>query len=140
MTGYRSGFIAASPEVIAALRSYRATAGTAPQEFVQRASIVAWNDEEHVARTRASYARKRALLLPLLERKGLRVVASTATMYLWVAVDEPAESFATRLLEAGVVVTPGTYFGPSGEGYVRFALVPTIEECEQAVEIVEELL
>jgi succinyldiaminopimelate transaminase len=140
MTGYRSGFIAASPEVIAALRDYRATAGTAPQEFVQLASIVAWDDEEHVARTRASYARKRMLLLPLLERKGLRVVASTATMYLWVAVDEPAESFATRLLEAGVVVTPGTYFGPSGEGYVRLALVPTPEECEQAVQILEEVL
>jgi acetylornithine aminotransferase len=140
MTGYRSGFVAASPEVIAALRSYRATAGTAPQEFVQRASIVAWDDEEHVVRTRASYARKRALLLPLLERKGLRVVASTATMYLWVAVDEPAESFATRLLEAGVVVTPGTYFGPSGEGYVRLALVPTLEECDQAVQILEGVL
>ncbi len=140
MTGYRSGFIAAPANVIAALRSYRATAGTAPQDFVQRASIVAWDDDEHVVRTRASYARKRELLLPLLERKGLRIVASTATMYLWVALEEPAEAFATRLLDAGVVVTPGTYFGPSGEGYVRLALVPTLEECERAVAILEEVL
>src|SRR5919205_140885 len=48
MTGYRSGFVATSPEVIAALKSYRPNAGTAPQEFVQRASVVAWDDERHV--------------------------------------------------------------------------------------------
>src|SRR5207247_10088657 len=50
MTGYRSGFVAAEAEVIAALRKFRPTVGTAPQEFVQRASIVAWNDEAHVER------------------------------------------------------------------------------------------
>jgi len=44
MTGYRSGFVAAPPEVISALKAYRPTVGTAPQEFVQRASVVAWND------------------------------------------------------------------------------------------------
>jgi N-succinyldiaminopimelate aminotransferase len=140
MTGYRSGFMVAAPETITALRSFRATAGTAPQEFVQRASIVAWNDEAHVERTRAAYARKRELLLPVLARKGLRVVASTATMYLWVAVEEPAEQLAARLLEHGVLITPGTFFGPSGEGYVRIALVPTEEECRAAAGILEEAL
>jgi len=140
MTGYRSGFIAAPEELVTALRSFRATAGTAPQEFVQRASIVAWSDEEHVERTRAAYRRKRELLLPVLVGKGLRVVASTATMYLWVAVDEPAEELSARLLEHGVLVTPGTFFGPSGEGYVRFALVPTEEECREAAAVLEEVL
>jgi acetylornithine aminotransferase len=140
MTGYRSGFVAAAPELIAALRSFRATAGTAPQEFVQHASIVAWSDEEHVGRTREAYRRKRELLLPVLESKRLRVVASTATMYLWVAVDEPAEELAGRLLDHGVLVTPGTFFGPSGEGYVRFALVPTEDECREAAAVLEEVL
>ena len=61
-------------------------------------------------------------------------------MYLWVAVPDggPSEAFATRLLEHGIVVSPGTFFGPSGEGYVRFALVPTLEECERAAEILQE--
>ena len=140
MTGYRCGFVAAAPELIAALRSFRATAGTAPQEFVQRASIVAWSDEQHVERTRAAYRRKRELLLPVLRSKGLRVVASAATMYLWVAVDEPAEELAGRLLEHGLLVTPGTFFGPSGEGYVRLALVPTEDECREAAAILVEVL
>src|SRR5919201_1437568 len=50
MTGYRSGFVAADPELIDALKQFRPSVGTAPQEFVQRASVVAWNDEEHVER------------------------------------------------------------------------------------------
>ena len=56
MTGYRSGFVAGDPELIAALKQFRPNVGTAPQEFVQRASVVAWGDEEHVERARAAYA------------------------------------------------------------------------------------
>jgi succinyldiaminopimelate transaminase len=140
MTGYRSGFVAAAPETIAALRAYRPNAGTAPPEFVQRASIVAWDDEAHVERARAAYRRKRELLLPVLARKNLRVAGSVAGMYLWVAVEEPAEELCARLLEHGIVAVPGTYLGVSGEGYVRFALVPTEDECRRAVEILEEAL
>jgi len=142
MTGYRSGFVAAPPEVIAALKSYRPTVGTAPQEFVQRASVVAWSDERHVEETRARYRAKRDVLMPVLAAAGWEVVASEATMYLWVAVPtgEAAEAVALRLLEHGVIVSPGTFFGPSGEGYIRFALVPTLEECERAASILKEQL
>ncbi len=111
MTGYRSGFVAAPPEVIAALKAYRPTVGTAPQEFVQRASVVAWNDERHVEETRERYRAKRDVLLPVLERKGWEVVASDATMYLWVAVpDEDAvdgrAARARRARLAGLVLRP----------------------------------
>ncbi|HKP17681.1 MAG TPA: aminotransferase class I/II-fold pyridoxal phosphate-dependent enzyme [Gaiellaceae bacterium] len=142
MTGYRSGFIAAAPDVVAALKTYRPSTGAAPQEFVQRASIVAWSDEEHVARTREAYRRKRDVLLPVLARKGWRVAASVATMYLWVEVPngEPSESAAERLLAHGVVVAPGAYLGDAGEGYVRLALVPTLAECERAAAILAEVL
>ena len=142
MTGYRSGFVAASPELVSALKTYRPSTGAAPQEFVQRASIVAWNDEELVSRTREAYRRKREVFLPVLERKGWRVAASEATMYLWVEVPggESSESAAERLLAHGVVVAPGAYLGDAGEGYVRLALVPTLAECERAAGILEEIL
>jgi acetylornithine aminotransferase len=142
MTGYRSGFVAAPPEVIAALKAYRPTVGTAPQEFVQRASVVAWGDERHVEETRARYRAKRDVLMPVLAARGWEVVASEATMYLWVAIPsgETGEEVALRLLEHGVIVSPGTFFGPSGEGYVRFALVPTLDECERAAAILAEHL
>jgi succinyldiaminopimelate transaminase len=142
MTGYRSGFVAGPDWVIAALRAYRPTVGTAPQEFVQRASVVAWNDEEHVQRARDVYRRKREILLAALGRSGRRVAGSYATMYLWVEVPpgESSEAYAERLLEHGIVVAPGSYLGESGEGYVRIALVPTVEECERAAEILEQVL
>lgn len=142
MTGYRSGFIAAERELIAALKQFRPSVGTAPQEFVQRASIVAWNDEEHVERTRAAYRRKREALIPTLERKGIRSVGGAATMYLWLEVPggEPSEAFAARLLEHGLIVSPGTFFGPAGEGYWRLALVPTEDECRRAATILEDAL
>jgi succinyldiaminopimelate transaminase len=142
MTGYRSGFVAGPAALIAALKQYRPTVGTAPQEFVQRASVVAWGDEEHVERTRAVYARKRELLLPVLERKGIRVAGSEATMYLWLEVPagESSEGLAERLLEHGLIVSPGTFFGPSGDGYWRLALVPSEAECARAAAILAEAL
>jgi acetylornithine aminotransferase len=142
MTGYRSGFVAAPPDVVAALRAYRPTVGTAPQEFVQLASVVAWNDEDHVARTRDTYRRKRELLVPVLERKGYRIAGGAATMYLWVELpaEVGAETLAQRLLEHGIVVSPGTFFGPSGHGYIRIALVPSEDECRRAVDILDEVL
>jgi acetylornithine aminotransferase len=142
MTGFRSGFVAGDPALIDGLRRYRPNIGTAPQEFVQRASAVAWDSEEHVQRARESYARKRAILLDVLARAGLRDAGGPATMYLWIAVpgDETSEGHAARLLDRGVLVTPGSYLGPSGEGYVRYALVPTVEECARAATILEDAL
>jgi len=142
MTGYRSGFVAAEAQLISALKQFRPSVGTAPQEFVQRASVVAWNDEGHVERTREVYRRKREAVLPTLRRKGVRVAGGAATMYLWLEVPggERSESFAARLLEHGLIVSPGTFFGPAGEGYWRLALVPTEEECRRAAGILEDVL
>jgi succinyldiaminopimelate transaminase len=142
MTGYRSGFVAGDPSLVRALKAFRPTVGTAPQEFVQRASVVAWGDEAHVERTRALYGRKRELFLELFRRKGVRVAGSEATMYLWLEVPggETSEAFAERLLERGVLVAPGSYLGAAGEGYFRLALVPSEEECARAVAILEDVL
>jgi acetylornithine aminotransferase len=137
MTGYRSGFLAGDPELIGALRRLRPSVGVTPQEFIQRASVVAWNDEGHVEETRAAYARKRKLFFDLFASRGIRVAGSVATFYLWVAVPDGVSSldWSLRLLaDADVIVAPGSFFGPDGEGYVRMAMVPTLDECERAVE------
>jgi acetylornithine aminotransferase len=143
MTGYRSGFVAGPADVISALKEFRPTVGTAPQEFVQRAAIAAWSDEEHVERARDAYRRKREIVLDAFERRGWRLAeGSRATMYLWLEVPggESSEACAERLLRHGVVVAPGAYLGAAGEGYVRVALVPTEEECRRAAAILEGVL
>jgi succinyldiaminopimelate transaminase len=135
MPGYRSGFAAGDPALVAALRRYRPNVGVAPQTFVQRAAIAAWGDEEHVVETRARYAAKRDALLPALRATGMEPAGGDATFFLWLRVSEDAEAFALALLEEhGIVVAPGPFFGPGGAGHVRLALVPTIERCREAGE------
>jgi acetylornithine aminotransferase len=140
MTGMRCGFVCAPRDVADALRAFRPSIGTAPQEFVQWAGVAALSDEAHVEEVRAVYRRKRDALLPLLEAKGLRVAGGDATFFLWLAVEGSSEAFARRLLDAGILVAPGSFFGADGEGCVRMALVPTQAECERAASILEEVL
>jgi succinyldiaminopimelate transaminase len=134
MPGYRSGFVAGDPEVIAALKRYRPNVGVAPPEFVQRAAAAAWGDEAHVERVRAGYRAKRDVLLPALEARGMRHAGGDATFFLWlVGGDHEA------LLDRGLVLAPGGYFGPAGEGYLRLALVPTLAECERAAALLVDM-
>ena len=98
MPGYRSGFVAGDPELIALLKRYRPNVGVAPQEFVQRAAIAAWGDEAHVEQVRATYRAKRELLLGVLEAGGLRSAGGDATFFLWLDAGPDADALAARLL------------------------------------------
>jgi len=134
MTGYRSGFIAGDPRMIAALRRFRPNVGVATPDFVQAAAIAAWNDDAHAGEQRARYAAKRALFLDCFARRGWRVEASEATFYLWLAAPGGDDiAFVERLLRIGLVTLPGSYLGEAGAGFVRFALVPTLAGCREAV-------
>jgi acetylornithine aminotransferase len=134
MTGYRSGFIAGDPDLVATLRRLRAHPGVASAEFVAPAAVAAWNEDAHAAERREIFRAKRDRFLRFFAEHGLQADASEATLYLWVKVPagETSGGYARRLLEEGIVVAPGTAFG-AGEGYVRVALVPTLAECEEAV-------
>jgi succinyldiaminopimelate transaminase len=135
MTGYRSGAIVGDAAAIRVLADLRSSVGVASPEFIQAAATVAWGDDEHVAQRRSVFAQKRSTLRTPFEEAGIEVVGSDAGIYLWVVVDDDAVA-AKRLLEEGVVVSPGRVFGPGGEGHLRFALVPTVEECAAAAEVV----
>ncbi len=139
MTGYRSGAIVGDPAAIAAMRTLRSTTGTIPPEFVQAAAVAAWGDDEHVARRRAVFTAKRRVLRSAFADLGMEVVASTAGLYLWVRVGDDL-AVTDRLLEAGIVVAPGRFFGPGGEGFLRLALVPTVAECRDAADLLRQVL
>jgi succinyldiaminopimelate transaminase len=134
MTGYRSAAIVGDARAITALRSLRTSTGTASPEFVQSAAVAAWADDDHVAERRRIFGSKRVLLRAAFEDLGYPVVASRAGLYLWVKVHDDV-AIAARLLQGGVLVSPGRAFGPGGEGHIRLALVPTLEESEHAVEV-----
>jgi len=151
MTGYRSGAIVGDPALVATLRRLREDTGTASPDFVQAAAVAAWSDDAHVAERRAVFAAKRAVVLEGLAAAGIAWSGSTAGLYVWARVPESGErgtdrdgtdhdgtgddvAYARRLLDAGVVVTPGRAFGPGGEGWFRLALVPDLDGCRAAVE------
>ena len=134
MSGYRSGFIAGDPRLIAALRRLRPNVGVATPDFVQAAAIAAWSDDTHAADQRARYAAKRELLLGYFARRGWRVEASEATFYLWLAAPGGDDvAFVERLLRIGLTMLPGSFLGAAGAGFVRVALVPTLAGCREAV-------
>ena len=132
--------MAGDPELIALLKRYRPNVGVAPQAFVQRAAAAAWRDEAHVEDVRAGYRAKRDVLLPVLEARGLRNAGGDATFFLWLDAGPGAELLADRLLHEGIVLVPGSFFGPAGTGYLRLALVPTLAGCERAAERLDHLL
>ncbi|MFY9342474.1 MAG: aminotransferase class I/II-fold pyridoxal phosphate-dependent enzyme [Planctomycetota bacterium] len=137
MTGYRSGFVAGDPALIATYRRFRASMGVAPQEFVQAAATVAWTDDKHVAGRVAVFADKRRVLLELCRQRGLKVHGSQCGLYLWLEVppDTDGLGYAQRCREVGIVVAPGSFFGRGQERFVRLALVPTVDECRKAAAI-----
>jgi succinyldiaminopimelate transaminase len=139
MTGYRSGAIVGDADAIAALKALRSTTGTASPEFVQAAAVAAWSDDEHAAERRSIFAEKRRILRAAFHDLGAPVAASHAGLYLWVRVGDDL-AVTDRLLDAGVVVSPGRFFGEGGEGYLRLALVPTLDECADAADVLRRVL
>ena len=135
MTGYRSGAIVGDAALIASLRTLREDTGTASPDFVQAAAQVAWADDVHVAERRAIFAAKREVVLEGLETLGLTWSGGHATFYVWVRVPGGDDlAYATALLDADVVVTPGRAFGAGGEGWIRLALVPDVSGCREAMQ------
>jgi LL-diaminopimelate aminotransferase len=139
MTGYRSGYVAGDAAAIAALKRARPNFGVASQNFVQAAATVAWSDDAHVAERRAIFRAKRDRLAGFLIERGFSVSGSQGAIYLWVKVpvDSDRDTFFARLLEHGIVVSPGESFGAGGEGYFRLALVPSLQEIERAIAVWE---
>ena len=135
MTGYRSAMLAGDPELISALGKLRPSIGVATQSFVQDAATAAWSDDAHVEKRRRVFGEKRDLFTRFFEQAGLDYLRTDASFYLWVVVpDGDDEAYAVRLMDVGIVVAPGSSFGAGGEGYVRVALVPDVEQCLLAID------
>jgi aspartate/methionine/tyrosine aminotransferase len=138
LAGLRSGFIAGDAEIVSRVRRHRSDVGTTPPELVQRASIAAWDDEAHVIEARARYARKRKVLAAAARRAGLEHVGGPAGVFLWLRVPGGDDQrLFEQLLERSLLMMPGSYLGPGGEGHLRAALTPTSERIAQAAQLLQ---
>jgi N-succinyldiaminopimelate aminotransferase len=138
--GMRSGFAAGDAALLKKFLLYRTYHGSAMSLAVQRASIAAWGDEEHVRENRRLYAEKFRATLPLL-KSPLEASMPDGGFYLWMRTPVSDEQFARRLYaEQNVLVLPGSYLARDANGEnpgrnrVRVALVAPLAECVEALE------
>ncbi|MDP9221838.1 MAG: succinyldiaminopimelate transaminase [Actinomycetota bacterium] len=132
LAGYRAAFAAGDVALVRRLLEVRKHAGLMMPWPVQRAMLVALNDDEHVAVQRDRYAARRAVLRPALEAAGFRVDHSEAGLYFWVTRDEDCWASVDWLAARGILVAPGSFYGPAGARHVRVALTATDERIAEA--------
>jgi LL-diaminopimelate aminotransferase len=141
MTGWRSGLVAGNAEVVERFRHLKTNLDSGMFGAVQRATIAALTEAREFPREMSNmYERRRDLVADALAKIGLAVDPPKATPYFWVRVPDgqTSESFAELVLEeAGVVVSPGPAYGPSGEGFVRLSLTVPDDRLEEAVARIE---
>lgn len=138
--GMRSGFVAGDAAILEKFLLYRTYHGCAMSPAVQAASIAAWSDEDHVRENRRLYREKFAAVTPRLQQM-LKVAMPEAAFYLWADTGGSDTEFARRLYrDCNVIVLPGSFLAREahginpGSGFVRIALVASLEECMEAVQ------
>jgi succinyldiaminopimelate transaminase len=133
LAGARVGFYAGDGDLVDYLKEVRKHAGFLVPGPVQAAAVAALSDQAHVDEQRARYDERLRFFASVLERRtGAPVALPAGGFYLWLpAPDGDAWRFAEDLAaDGGVLVTPGDTFGPQGAGYVRVALVQSMERLE----------
>ena len=145
LAGARIGFCLGNREVIARLRLLKSNMDYGMFLPIQMAAIAALNgDQSCVERTRKAYERRRDVLCESFGKAGWAIEKPKATMFVWAPLPgnyQNSQEFAMELVEkAGVLVTPGSAFGESGEGFVRMALVQDEEAILKAAEAIGKFL
>jgi LL-diaminopimelate aminotransferase len=143
MTGWRLGFCVGNPDAVGGLGKIKTNVDSGAFQAIQEAGIAALTGPQDVPeRYRKTYQERRDIVVQGLRTLGWEVDVPRATFFVWAPVPAGGDSraFATRLLEeAGVVVTPGVGFGPSGEGFYRVALTLGADRIAEAMERLQKL-
>ena len=127
LAGYRAGFVTGDPVLVAELLAVRKHAGMIVPRPVQEAMVAALTDDEALQAQRHRYSTRRLVLRKALQDSGFRIDHSEAGLYLWATRDEPSAVTVQWLAERGILVAPGTFYGPAGGRHVRVALTATDE-------------
>jgi succinyldiaminopimelate transaminase len=133
LAGYRCAFVAGDPAVVGELLAVRKNLGLQMPEPQQRVMAAVLADDEHVAVQHRRYADRRARLHAALLDAGFRIDHSEASLYLWCTRDEDCWGTVSWFADRGILVAPGSFYGPTGERHVRVAFTATDERVDAAV-------
>lgn len=138
MTGWRIGWACGNEKIVNALRVVKDNYDSGVFNAVQEAGITALKEYDVLAEEiRRVYKNRRDFFIPLMRKIGWEINEPEATFYVWAKTPANFDSkkACMKLLdEADIIATPGVGFGPSGEGYVRFALTVKEDVLKEAVE------
>ncbi len=144
--GLRSGFVAGDAGIIAKFLLYRTYHGCAMNPATQAASITAWQDESHVVENRSLYAEKFNTVAPMLKEVWPSVEMPDAAFYLWVQTGQDDQAVAIQLYrDLNITVLPGSFLAREahgmnpGQGFIRMALVASLDECVEAAQRIQQL-
>jgi aspartate/methionine/tyrosine aminotransferase len=132
LAGYRAGFVAGDPAIVGELLAVRKHAGLMVPDPVQAAMAAALGDDAHAAAQRSIYAARRTLLRGAVTAAGFTIDHSEAGLYLWVTRGEECWSTVDWFAARGILVAPGSFYGPAGSSHVRLALTATDERIAAA--------
>ncbi len=138
MTGDRIAFAVGNKQLIAGLTKVKSQVDSGPPVYIQKVAAAALgsyvSDEQprFLTDLNETYRERRDVLVKTLCEFGYKCAKPKATFYVWVDCKGDSVVFATKLLDAGVAVTPGIGFGGYGEGYVRMALTQPVERIKEA--------
>ncbi|MEM2321276.1 MAG: LL-diaminopimelate aminotransferase [Candidatus Bathyarchaeia archaeon] len=140
MTGDRIGFAVGNSELIEGLRKVKSQIDSGPPVYIQKVaaralqSYVGGEPPGYIKWVNSIYAKRRDLLIRGLREAGIGVKKPLATFYVWMRCGKSSMEFASKMIEVGVLVTPGIGFGRHGEGYIRFSITQPKERIEEACE------
>lgn len=134
LAGYRAAFLAGDPDLVARLLTGRKHLGLMLPAPVQRAMVVALEDDAHVAAQKELYRARRAVLKPALEAAGFRIDRSEAGLYLWATEGRDAWESIGRLADLGILAGPGVFYGEHHPQHIRVSLTAPDERIEAAAE------
>ena len=143
MTGWRIGMVVGNGDIIHALMTVKSNLDSGIPQAIQRAAITALlGDQDCIAQNVAIYQRRRDRVMSTLTNVGLKANTPKASLYIWVKVPDGYSSadFCSKLLdELSVVVTPGSGYGSTGEGYIRLSLTTPDDRLEEGLKRLETL-
>ena len=140
MTGFRLGYAVGHPDLIAGLKKCKGQMDSGAPIFIQKAGIKAlemYGDDgklpKAIADNMAVYAERRKILVDGLRELGYDVVMPKGTFYVWFDCKTSSAEFTQRMIDIGVIVTPGSGFGESAEGYIRMTMTEPVERIKLAL-------
>ena len=134
MASYRTGFFAGDQQLIAELSEVRRNAGMMIPGPIQAAMQVALADDAQEAEQKQRYARRRDLLIAAATSAGLHIDESAAGLYLWASRDDDCWDTVNWFADRGILVAPGTFYGPQGGQHVRISLTASDADIEKAAQ------